>query len=591
MGSLSRLLRYATSERSKIIQASLYSIANKFFDIMPEVLIGVAVDTVIKQQNSLIARFGIQNLQHQLVALGVLTLCIWGFESLFDYLKSVSWRNLAQDLQHRLRQDVFIHVQKLPMSYFEDKNTGSLLSVLNDDVNQLERFLDGGANSFIQTIVSTVFVGIIFFYLAPSVAVFALLPIPLIILGAYYFQNKLGPKYIAVREQAGLISSRLNNTLSGIAVVKSYAAEDYELGRLSAESLAYQEANQAAIVWSSAYVPIVRMAIVLGFIVTVVLGGHLALTGQLAVGAYSVLVFLTQRLLWPFTYLAEMTDLYQRAMASAHRALNLLDMPIPKDSGVLEPVLHERVQISFKDVSLRYPNGTLALDSFSLEIPAGETLALVGPTGSGKSSLIKLLLRFYEPTSGKIDWGSRELSEISLQILRKSIGFVSQEVFLFHGSVRENITYGSFEASREEIESAAQMAEAHEFIMRLPQGYDTVIGERGQKLSGGQRQRISIARAILKNPPVFIFDEATSAVDNETESAIQKSIYQIARDRTTLLVAHRLSTIRHAHRILVMEEGHITQSGTHKELISRSGLYQKLWKIQTGDFKNQKLDD
>ncbi|MBH1989181.1 MAG: ABC transporter ATP-binding protein [Myxococcaceae bacterium] len=577
-----RFFQYTAFERARIVRAILYSVANKFFDILPEILIGVAVDVVVKRDQSFLGSMGILNLQHQLLILGGVTLLIWGFESLFDYLKSIEWRNLAQVIQHSLRRDVFAHAQKLPMSYFEEKNTGSLLSIMNDDVNQLERFLDGGANSIIQTAVSTVFVAVIFFFLAPGVAAMALMPIPLILAGAYYFQRHLGPCYLNVRERAGALSERLHNTLSGVAVVKSYAAEEYELGRLEADSEAYAEANRSAIVWSSAYIPMVRMAIVIGFIATIVFGGHLALSGQLSIGAYSVLVFLTQRLLWPFTDLAETTDLFQRGMASAKRALDLLETPIPKDSGLVAAVVHAPIAIGFQEISLQYPNGVHGLKNLSLQISAGETVALVGPTGSGKSSMIKLLLRFYEPTSGSIIWGQESIKTLSLETLRRSIGFVSQDVFLFHGSIRENIAYGSFGASDQEIRQAAEMAEAHHFIDQLPQGYDTIIGERGQKLSGGQRQRISIARAILKDPPVFIFDEATSAIDNETEAAIQRSIQQVSKGRTTILVAHRLSTIRHSHRILVLEAGQLIQTGSHEQLIEEQGLYQKLWKIQTG---------
>ena len=421
-------------------------------------------------------------------------------------------------------------------------------------------------------------------YLAPQVAILALLPIPLILVGAYYFQSKLGPKYAAVREQASLISAHLNTTISGMAVVKSYTAEDFELQNLERNSRGYQQTNQSAIRLSSAYIPLIRMAIVLGFVATLVVGGHLALTGQLAVGAYSVLVFLTQRLLWPFTRLAEMTDLYERAMASVKRALDLLALPISHSVQHSESQVKAHTNsLSFDHVSLVYPNGFVALQDLNLEIPAGQTLALVGATGAGKSTITKLLLRFYEPSSGVISLGGQPLSQISLKNLRQSIGLVSQDVFLFHGSIRENIAYGSFEASQEQIQKAAQMAEAHEFIMSLPQGYETLIGERGQKLSGGQRQRISIARAILKDPPVFLFDEATSAVDNETESAIQKSINLIAKDRTTILIAHRLSTIRHAHRIVVLDAGRVVQSGTHDELVAQVGVYQKLWRIQTGE--------
>ncbi len=580
---LKSLLSYAGNDRSKIIKASTFSVLNKTFDILPEVFIGIAVDTVVNKTDSLIARLGFPDLKDQLWILGLTTFAVWGLESLFQYLYSIEWRNLAQTLQHRLRKDTFAHVQKLPMSYFEDKNTGNLMSIMNDDINQLERFLDGGANSILQIASGTFLVAGIFFYLAPMIAALALLPIPIIMVGAYFFQERLGPRYAAVREKAGLISERLNNSLTGMAVVKSYTAEAFELAALEKQSNAYRQANVAAISLSSAFIPLLRMAIMAGFMVTLVVGGFQAFNGVLAVGSYSVLVFLTQRLLWPFTELGALTDLYERAMASTQRVLNLLHTPLPKAGHQsLDLSKRQSMALEFQDVSLVYPNGYEAIKHLSFAIPAGKSAAFVGTTGSGKTSITKLLLRFYEPSSGKIFVDGLDSANIHLESLRQSIGYVSQDVFLFHGTVRENIAYGSFSASKDEIIRAAKMAEAHEFIETLPQGYNTVIGERGQKLSGGQRQRLSIARAILKNPPIFIFDEATSAVDTETESAIQRSINQASQNRTTILIAHRLSTVRHADCIYVLEHGQLIESGTHDELIARTGAYKKLWDIQTG---------
>ncbi len=584
MTPLLRLYRYAGSQRKQIVLATLYSALNKLFDVLPEVLIGVAVDTVVNRQQSFIGRLGIPNLMHQLIVLGVITFFIWGFESLFQYLYSVKWRTIAQVLQHEMRLDAYGHVQNLEMAYFEDKSSGGLLSILNDDVNQLERFLDSGVNSFVHLMTSTLLVGIIFFYLAPLVAVFALLPVPVILLSAYGFQGRLGPRYLKVRENAGLLAARLSNNFGGIATIKSYTAEKHEIEQLKGDSLAYQEANRAAIKMSSAFIPLVRMAIVMGFIATIILGGWMTVNNQLAVGSYSMLVFLTQRLLWPFTSLAEMTDLYQRAMASAKRVLDLLDTPIGIHQGGTDLDKHiVKGALSFDKVSFVYPNGAKIFSDLSIEIPAGQTTAFVGATGSGKSTLMKLVLRFYEPSAGMIRLGGQNMAKIKLRDIRQAIGFVSQDVFLFHGSVRENIVYGTFNASLDEIIHAAKTAEAHEFIMKLPQGYDTIVGERGQKLSGGQRQRLSIARAVLKNSPIFILDEATSSVDNETEEAIQRSINQISIGRTTIVIAHRLSTIRHAHQIVVLDNGRIIEKGTHDELCVQNGAYAKLWRIQTGE--------
>lgn len=581
MTSLKRLITYAKPYRRDMVLATTYSVLNKAFDILPEVLIGVAVDVVVNQKASFLARLGIADVLTQLVVLGAITLLVFGCESVLQFLFQVEWRNLAQRLQHSMRIDAYAHVQKLDLSYFEEKSTGALLSTINDDINQLERFLDGGANAIIQVIASTILIGAVFFFISPAVAVVALLPMPIILYGAFYFQGRLGPRYADVRERAGLISARLSNNLLGMATIRSYGREAFERERLSEDSAAYLRANTNAIRLSSAFIPIIRMAIVAGFVATLVLGGYFTINGTLAVASYSVLVFLTQRLLWPFTRLAEMSDLYERAMASADRVLNLLSTPIVIADGT-KALKHVRGDIAFKHISFSYPNGTSVLKNFNVSIPHGATAAFVGATGAGKSTLIKLLVRFYSPSSGEITIDGNNIEHLYLGDLRKAISLVSQDVFLFPGSIYDNIAYGDEHATRERVIEAAQVAEAHDFIMALKDGYNTAVGERGVKLSGGQKQRLSIARAVLKNAPIFILDEATSAVDNETEEAIQRSLSKIMVSRTTVIIAHRLSTIRSADQIYVLDHGVIVESGTHETLQQANGIYERLWKIQTG---------
>jgi ATP-binding cassette, subfamily B, bacterial len=578
---LMRLLRYSRTYRGRIWWATGCSILNKIFDLAPPYLIGMAVDVVVRRQNSWISALGVQDITGQLLVLSLLTLLIWSLESLFEYAYARLWRNLAQTLQHDLRRDAYGHLQQLELSFFEEQSTGRLLSILNDDINQLERFLDSGANEILQFVTTVLVVGSSFVALAPQVSLWAMLPIPFILWGSFAFQARLAPRYAQVREQASLLNSRLANNLSGIATIKSFTAEAYEQERVEAESLAYQRSNHRAIALSAAFVPLIRFVILVGFTATLFLGGLAAANGQLSVGTYGFMVYVVQRLLWPFTRLGTTLDQYQRAMASVQRVLDLLAVPIPPSLGnqVLPKVMGE---VHFEQISFAYPGRALALRNLSLQVPAGQTIGIVGATGSGKSTLAKLLLRFYELQQGQIFLDGVEIRQLQRSELRRHLGWVSQEVFLFPGTVADNIGYGSFGASEAEIIQAAKLAEAHEFIRELPQGYDTVIGERGQKLSGGQRQRLAIARAVLKNPPILILDEATSAVDNETEVAIQRSLAHITQNRTTIAIAHRLSTIRHADQIYVIEQGEIIEQGTHEQLLVQEGAYARLWGVQSG---------
>lgn len=581
--ALGRMLRYARGYRRRIIAATTCSIINKLFDIAPEILIGVAIDVVVNQEESFVAGLGFETAQEQITVLAALTFFIWAGESLFEYLFQILWRNLAQRLQSDLRQDAYEHAQRLDMSFFESTSSGQLVATMNDDVNQLERFLDGGANAMIQVGVTVVAVGAVFFVLSPLIALLAFTPIPLIIWGAFYFQRKAGPLYADVREKVGDLSSRLANNLGGIATIKSFTAEQREASRLKQASEAYVDANARAIRISSAFIPVIRMAILAGFLATFTVGGMMALEGSLNVGAYGVLVFLTQRLLWPLTGLAEVIDLFERAMASTRRILDLLAEPVnvhdQAGTSLAQPV---RGEVSFNNIEFRYGSSGAGVHGISLDVPAGHTLALVGATGSGKSTLIKLLLRFYDPARGEIRIDGQPIREVSLKSLRDAIGLVSQDVYLFEGSIRDNLAYGKPDASDEEIIEAAKTAEAWSFISALPEGLDTAVGERGIRLSGGQRQRLSLARALLKDPPILVLDEATSAVDNETEAAIQRSLSRIGHNRTVIMIAHRLSTIVEADTIAVVENGRVIEQGNHQALLERQGAYHAQWQVQTG---------
>ncbi len=576
-------MAYGETHRRRVWLATLCSVLNKLFDIAPPALIGTAVDIVVRREDSLLADMGIVDVSSQLWVLAGITALVWFLESGFEYLQQLLWRNLAQTVQHELRLDAYAHLQRLQMGFFEGRRSGGLLAILNDDVNQLERFLDLGADQILQTLTSTIAIGIVFFVLAPEVAWIAMLPMPFVLWGSFAFQKRIAPRYADVRERSAMVNSQLATNLGGVATIKSFTAEDREVERIGALSDDYRASNRDAIALSSAFSPVIRMIIVVGFIATLVLGGLATLDGDLEVGTYSVLVFMTQRLLWPLTRLGNVFDQYQRAMASTARVLDLLDTDITIQPGETRLASSDVTgRLTFEDVDFGYSEREPLFEGLSFSIAPGQTVAFVGQTGAGKSTIVKLLLRFYDPTGGRILLDGVPLSDLALVDLRQAMGLVSQDVFLFHGSVADNIGYGDPAATRTAIEAAADAAEATAFIGELPEGLDTVVGERGIKLSGGQRQRVSIARAVLKDPPILIMDEATSSVDNETEAAIQRSIERLAVGRVVILIAHRLSTVRHADTIFVLGRGGIAERGTHDELLANGGLYSALWQVQTG---------
>ena len=412
----------------------------------------------------------------------------------------------------------------------------------------------------------------------------AIIPIPIIVWGSFKYQRSLEPKYAEVRSAAGKMNALLENDLSGMSTIQSFTSEEIEVARVRRLSDDYREANRKAIRLSAAFTPLIRMAILCGFTATLLLGGWYTLEGTLAVGAYSVLVFMTQRLLWPLTRLGETFDLYQRAMASSTRVLDVLTSEIEIKEGDYTPKRNkiETSDISFNSVSFAYTGREETFSNLSLDLAAGKTTGVVGSTGAGKTTLTRLILRFAQPNSGSINWCGKSIDEWSLKHLRSSIALVEQHITLFPTSILENIRYGNPEASDDQVFEAARIAEIAEFVIGLPDQWQTMVGEGGYRLSGGQRQRLAIARAVLKDAPLLILDEATSAVDNETEASLQRSIDYVSRDRTTVIIAHRLSTIRNCDTILVMDAGSIVESGSHDELVNQGGIYSRLWKVQTG---------
>lgn len=581
-----RLFQYLGRYRQRLTLAVSSTIANKILDLMPPFLTAWLIDSVSgKTPNWIKQTLPEVDLFNIVLFIGILIILIFFGESFFEWLLKKSFLQLAQHLQHDLRMDAYEHLQNRELAFFENQRTGNLMSLLNDDINQLERFLNNNFNEIIQLIVLLLFAGGSLCFFNLTLGLLGILPIPFIVLGSFYYQKKVAPYYKEVRERVGEMGNRLENNISGISVIKSFTAEKYEQNRVQTASANYRDANFRAIRWSALYVPIIRMFIALGFAGTLVLGAYWVIQGtnDFTIGGLAFFAMMTQRLLWPVTRLGVISDEYERARASARRIFNLLDTE--KTIKVNPNTVNERVKgdIEFQHVNFEYKTNAPILRNINLHIKAGETIGVAGPTGGGKSTLVKLLLRFYDTTNGNILIDGKDIQAWDLTHLRANIALVSQEVYLFHGTIRENIAYGNLAASDQGIQEAAQQAQLHDFVIQLPEGYDTFVGERGIKLSGGQRQRLSLARAILKDAPILILDEATSAVDTETEKAIQESLRILTKNRTAIIIAHRLSTIRHADRIVVLKDGQIAEQANHETLIDQKGTYADLWKVQIGE--------
>jgi ATP-binding cassette subfamily B protein len=564
------------------------SILNKILDLMPPLLVGWVIDSVRREPPEWIANLvGTADPWQLAVFLAVLGVVIFGFESLFEWAFQYGFMNLAQRVQHILRTDAYNHIQKREIEFFENHRMGETMAMLNDDVNQIERFLNTGFNDLLQLLVLLLFSIFVLVDVSWQLALIGLIPVPLILWGSWFYQNLISPRYKRVREAVGSLSSRLENNIAGILVIKSFTAEAFEFQRVSEASLEYKKANHLAIRYSSVYVPLIRMAVAIGFGGVLLLGSYWVLEdkGMLTVGELVLFSMLIQRMLWPLTRMGITLDEYERAKASVRRTFGLLQTRTKIQDPVQPLALPTPMggEIHFDQVHFTYLRGDPVLRGLTFKVQPGETIGIAGATGAGKSTLIKLLLRLYDPTGGAICLDGLNLRHLTLQDIRSHIALVSQDVYLFHGTIAENIAYGSPDRDLALIQAAAESAQLHDFVMTLPDDYKTVVGERGIRLSGGQRQRLSIARAILKDAPIMAFDEATSSVDTETERAIQQSLSRITKGKTALIIAHRLSTIRYADRILVLKDGQVVEEGDHDDLLELRGTYSQLWQVQSGE--------
>jgi len=578
----------------------LASVAARLLDLLPPVLLGLAIDAVFRNDKAFAvwlvpdAWLPATEDAQLLLTVGIIAAAFL-FGAAFHWLRNWGFNAFAQRIQHAIRTDTYDAMQRLNMGFFADKQTGELMSILSNDVNRLERFLNDGLNSTFRLAVMVLGIAGILFWLNWQLALLALVPVPLIAVFTYKFIRIIQPKYADVRSTVGKVNSRLENNLGGIQVIKSANTEPYESDRVEDVSGEYYDANWGAIETRIKFFPGLRVIAGIGFVLTFLVGGVWVLTTArtggapgpltepLYVGEFTTFILLTQRFIWPMAQFGQIINMYQRAYASAERIFGLMDEPdrlaVDEDAA---PLAVEAGRVRYDDVTFAYDDEPIVED-VDFTVDGGETLALVGPTGAGKSTVLKLLLRLYDVDDGAIRIDGQDVRAVTLSGLRQRIGYVGQDTFLFYGTVRANIAYGTFEADDDAVVAAAEAAEAHDFIQNLPDGYDTMVGERGVKLSGGQRQRIAIARAVLKDPDVLVLDEATSDVDTETEMLIQRSLDRLTADRTTFAIAHRLSTIKDADTILVFEDGEVVERGTHEDLLAADGLYAHLWGVQAGE--------
>jgi ATP-binding cassette subfamily B protein len=593
-------LAYGRDYLPQVTVGIFASVFARLLDLLPPLMLGIAIDAVFYQDAPFSEQIPLVVLPDAWLptgqeaqfwfTIGVIG-AAFGIGAAFHWIRNWGFNAFAQNIQHDVRTDTYDKMQRLNMEFFSDKQTGEMMSILSNDVNRLERFLNDGMNSLFRLSVMVVGIGGLLFWINWQLALVALLPVPIIGGFTYVFIKTIQPKYAEVRSSVGKMNSRLENNLGGIQVIKSSNTEPYESDRVDDVSMDYFDANWDAIKTRIKFFPGLRVLAGIGFVVTFVIGGLWVFqdappgpfTGDLSVGMFVVFILYTQRFIWPMAQFGQIINMYQRARASSARIFGLMDEPsrLAEDPDAEELTVGDG-DVVYDDVSFGYDEETIVSD-IDFEVGGGETLALVGPTGAGKSTVLKLLLRMYDVDEGAIRIDGQDVRDVTLKSLRRSIGYVGQSSYLFYGTVRENITYGTFEATDEEVREAARAAEAHEFIENLPDGYDTMVGERGVKLSGGQRQRVTIARAVLKDPDLLVLDEATSDVDTETEMLIQRSLDRLTADRTTFAIAHRLSTIKDADTILVLEGGEIVERGTHDELLDNGGLYAHLWGVQAGE--------
>ena len=494
-----------------------------------------------------------------------------------NYIRHALGEKFIFDLRVRL----YAYLQKMSLSFFERTSTGELMSRVTNDLSALEHFVTHGSALTAVDLIRLIGGSIILFILDWRLAALVLIPVPILAVALRHYNTRIRPVYRSVRARLGDINAKLQDNLSGIRVIQAFGREEMERQRFTTESERYYRARVKGIRYWSVFFPAIRFLGAMGSVIVLGVGALMVVKGEMSLGTLVAFLSYTTSFYEPINRLTEVDNIFQEAIAAGERIFEILDQTTEvgdAPDAVALPTIQGK--LVFDEVTFRYGTGNKVLHEIKFEMAPGEMVALVGPSGAGKTSIANLICRFYDPNQGRITIDGNDLRRIQLSSLRQQVAVVLQDSFLFNNSVVENLLYGKPDADHEKIIEAAKAANAHEFIMQLPEGYDTEIGERGVKLSGGQKQRLALARAILADPRILILDEATSSVDAEAEYLIQQALERVLKNRTSLVIAHRLSTVRNADKIIVLDQGRIVETGKHDELLGREGLYSQLYKRQ-----------
>jgi ATP-binding cassette, subfamily B, bacterial len=579
-----RLVPYVKPYKKRVAVGIGTNALARLFDLLPLLLIGFLVDRIAHA-----AATGTGMDSNILLLYGVAILATFIGLAIFQTTSDYAWSSLAQKIRHDVRVRLYDHLQRLDVATLEKRQTGDLMAVLSNDVDNLEDFLSDATTSIVRLVIT--FVGIYGFllWLDWRLALLLFAPLPLAVFAVRFFATRVQPQYRRSRQAVGAMNSVLEANIQGLPVIQAYTAEAEQAQRIQRTSAEYRDAALEAAKIRAKFIPFLYLTAGIAFSLLIAIGGWLTLAGMgPSIGDFVVFVLFAMRLIMPLFILGMLFNQIQRSEASAKRVFDLLETP-PKilDIEDARPLTGPPSRIQVQDIHFSYEGREPALSGLDLDMHRGRFIGVVGHTGAGKTTLLKLLMRFYTPAHGRILVDGMDLDSLRIADVRRHIGYVSQDAFLFAGSVHENIALGAGDASREAVEKAAQVAGAHEFIERLPEGYDTLVGERGLKLSGGQRQRINLARAVLRDPAVLLLDEATSAVDVRTEELIQRNLAIHRGDRITIAVAHRLSTVRHADEIVVLVDGVVVERGAHDHLVKSGGVYADLWRVQSGQLAQE----